>query len=168
MMRAGEGDAMGYLRRTARWVLGTDRWRLAVTIGTAIWFLGFLVHATSLPAAPPGDVKAQLATAVTHAGFAGDGQSVGYVRTHLGHALNCLEGMKGKNFNTAWGHVCQGQGNGILVDLASAPGGVAVKLVANQADFLAVAGTRSADLAEMRIAAKGVVALLKVVAENLK
>lgn len=141
--------------------------RKVLVIAAAAWFLVVQTQ-VSLSAAASGDVKAQLATAITHAGFAADGQSVGYVRTHLGHALNCLEGTRGKNFNAAWGNVCQGQGNGILVDLASASGGAVVILVASQADALAMAGTKSANLAEMKVAAKGVVALLKVVAENLK
>lgn len=135
-------------------------------IGVAIWFL--VVASQVAPAVAQGGAKAQLATAITHAGFAADGQSVGYVRTHLGHALNCLEGTKGKNFNAAWGNVCQGQGNGILVDLASAAGGADVMLVARQAGALAVAGTKSTNLAQMRVAAKGVGALLRVVTENLK
>ena len=139
---------------------------LVVAIGVAIWVL--VVQAQVTPAGAQDDAKAQLATAITHAGFAGDGQSVGYVRTHLGHALNCLEGTKGKNFNAAWGNVCQGQGNGILVDLASTAGGADVMLVASQARALAVAGTKSTNLAQMRVAAKGVGVLLRVVTENLK
>lgn len=141
--------------------------RSVLAVTAAVWFLVFQAQ-VSLYAAAPGDVKGQLATAITHAGFAADGQSIAYVRTHLGHALNCLEGTRGKNFNAAWGNVCQGQGNGILVDLASASGGAVVILVASQADALALAGTKRANLAEMKVAAKGVVALLKVVAENLK
>jgi hypothetical protein len=125
-------------------------------------------HTQSAPPAAAVDVKTQLGTAVTHAGFAADGTSMGYVQQHLGHALNCVEGTKGKNFNQSWGHVCQGQGNGILVDLKTASGGAAFMLVAESAGTLASNGLRSKDLTEAKAAAKGVGALLKVVAENLK
>lgn len=123
---------------------------------------------TALVAAPPADASWQLITAITHAGFAADGQTLNYSRTHLGHALNCLEGTKGANFNAAWGHVCEGQGNGILVDLAAIPAGVPVTLTARHADTLAVAGVKSANLAELKVAARGVAALLQVVLNNLK
>ena len=119
---------------------------------------------------PPqaGDVKQQLRTAITHAGFAANGNVIGYVRQHLGHALNCIEGAKGKHFNQAWGHVCQGHGNGILVDLKAAPGGADVLPVAEHADALAVAGVTSNSLAQARNAARGVGALLAVIADPLK
>ncbi len=115
-----------------------------------------------------GDVKTELKTAITHAGFAGGGDALGSVQQHLGHTLNCIEGTKGRNFNQSWGHVCQGQGNGILVDLKAAQGGAGLMLVAGEADSFALAGVRSKDLAEARNAAKGVGALLTVVADNLK
>ncbi len=113
-------------------------------------------------------MKTQLKTAITHAGFAGRGDALGSVQQHLGHTLNCIEGTKGRNFNQSWGHVCRGQGNGILVDLKAAQGGGGFMLVAEQADSLALAGVKSKDLAEARNAAKGVGALLTIVADNLK
>lgn len=119
-------------------------------------------------AAPAGDAKSQIKTAITHAGFAAGGTTLSYVQQHLGHALNCLEGTKGKNFNQSWGHVCQGQGNGILEDLKAAPGGADFMLVAQQADALAVAGVGSRNLNEARNAARGVTALLTVIQDNLK
>lgn len=123
--------------------------------------------------APGAQSKASAAlsqtnTAITHAGFAGGGSTLSYVQQHLGHALNCLEGSRGKNFNAAWGHPCEGQGNGVLADLRASPGGTAFMLVAEAAGNLAVAGLKSRDLAEARNAARGVAALLKVIADNLK
>lgn len=114
------------------------------------------------------DVRAQLRTAIRHAGFAADGDSLGYVRLHLGHALNCIEGPSGRRFDRAWGNVCQGQGNGIAADLRSAPGGAAYRLVIEQAGALAAAGIADRDLAKMRAAARGVRALLTVVADGVK
>ncbi|MGQ0550066.1 MAG: hypothetical protein ACT4PY_10420 [Armatimonadota bacterium] len=118
--------------------------------------------------APGGGVKVQLKTAITHAGFAAAGDSAGYVRQHLGHALNCIEGPNGKNFNRAWGHVCQGQGNGILQDLRSAPGGATFTIVIEHADSLAAAGVTRNDLAEAKAAAKATQALLSVINDTLK
>lgn len=123
----------------------------------------------SSPARPQGSgVKAQLATAITHAGFAANGDSLGYIRQHLGHALNCLEGPSGRSFNRAWGNVCQGQGNGILEDLKATPGGAVSLRVAEHADALAASGVKSTDRAEAKIAAKAVGALLTVIQDSLK
>jgi hypothetical protein len=91
-----------------------------------------------------------------------------YVQQHLGHALNCIEGKGGKNFNASWGNVCEGQGSGILTDLKGASGSAAVMPLVEHADGLAVTGVKSRDLTTARLAAKGVQALLKVVAENVK
>lgn len=120
------------------------------------------------PAAPAAGVRKQIETAVTHAGFAAGGQSLAYVQQHLGHALNCIEGKGGRNFNAAWGHVCEGQGNGILNDLRGASGGAAVRPLVEHADGLAVTGVKTRDLTTARAAAAGVSALLKVAAEYLK
>lgn len=120
------------------------------------------------PGAAGGGLKAQLKTAITHAGFAASGDSLGYVRQHLGHALNCIEGQNGKNFNRAWGHVCQGQGNGILQDLRAAPGGMSSMIVLEHADSLAAAGVTRTDLAEARMSARATQALLSVIDEAVK
>src|SRR3990172_9771436 len=81
---------------------------------------GYAPYHTQQPAAAATDVKTQIQTAVTHAGVAGSGTSMAYVQQHLGHALNCIEGKGGKNFNASWGNVCEGQGSGILTDLRGA------------------------------------------------
>ncbi|MCS7173546.1 MAG: hypothetical protein N0A24_09230 [Armatimonadetes bacterium] len=107
--------------------------------------------------------KVQARTAATHAGFAAGGDSMSYVEQHLGHALNCLEGPRGRNFNRAWGHVCEGQG--ILVDLRADRAGMSWILVAEAADELAVKGLRSRDLAQRKNAARGVAELLRLIAE---
>lgn len=126
-------------------------------------------HTQQPPAAAQGaNLKQQLSTATTHAGFAADGTSLAYSQQHLGHVLNCLEGTRGKNFNQAWGHVCEGQGNGILVDLRAASDGATFKLIAEVADELAVGGVKSKDLNEVKVAAKGVGALLKVIGDTMK
>ncbi len=129
---------------------------------------GYAPYHTQKPAAAAADVKTQLNTAVTHSGFAADGTSMAYVQQHLGHALNCIEGKGGKNFNASWGNVCEGQGSGILTDLKGTSGSAAVMPLVEHADGLAVTGLKSRDLTTARLAAKGVQALLKIVAENVK
>ena len=119
-------------------------------------------------AAQGGNLKEQLKTAIQHSGFAADGTSMASVQQHLGHALNCLEGTKGKHFNQSWGHVCEGQGNGILTDLRGAPDGASFRAVAEAADELALGGMKSKDLNESKVSAKAVGALLKVIWDNLK
>lgn len=114
------------------------------------------------------NLQQELRTAITHAGFAANGQALNYVRTHLGHTLNCLQGPSGAQFNRAIGHVCQGQGNGILADLKSAPAGRAFELVARSAESLAIAGIRSSQIDEMKHAAGGVAALLDTIAAGMK
>jgi hypothetical protein len=123
---------------------------------------------TPAPQAQGGAVRTQVRTALTHAGFAATADTLSSVVQHLGHALNCLEGESGRHFNRAWGHVCQGQGTGILTDLKASPGGADMVLVAQAATDLAVAGTRSRNLNEARMAAKGVGALLQVMADGLR
>ncbi len=134
---------------------------VAAGVGTAQYNYG-------QPAPAGGDVKTQIKTAVTHAGFAASGSAMGYVQQHLGHALNCIEGSKGKNFNASWGNVCEGQGNGILVDLKAAPGGAALMSDAEKADTMAVAGLKAKNLDEAKNAAKGVSDTLNGVLGKLK
>jgi len=137
---------------------------LILTVG-----LGAAVYASYHEQQPAGGGepawKVQAKTAATHAGFAAGGDSMGYVEQHLGHALNCLEGPRGRNFNRAWGHVCEGQGQGILVDLRNDRVGMSWMLVAEAARDLAVKGIQSRDLSQRKNAARGVAELLRLIAE---
>jgi len=139
----------------------------AVVLVLGLTGVGYAPYHTQQPPAA-ADLKTQVTTATTHAGFAGSGTTLAYVRQHLGHALNCIEGKGGKNFTAAWGNVCEGQGNGILTDLKGAAGSAAVMPLVQNADTLALGGVKSSDLTTARLAAKGVQALLKVVGENVK
>jgi hypothetical protein len=88
----------------------------------AVVLLVIFVLAPSTPAQSPVDAaKKQIQTAIFHAGeLAQRGTALASVQVHVAHTINCLEGTKGKNFNAAPGHVCQGQGNGIIPDLQAA------------------------------------------------
>lgn len=110
----------------------------------------------------------QLKTAIDHAKNSAGSNTVNTAVTHLGHVLNCIEGTKGKNFNASWDHVCQGQGDGILTDIKSAKNANAVTLVLDAANDLAVAGVKARDLAAVQYAARGVGALLQVVADAIR
>lgn len=67
------------------------------------------------------NARTQLTTTIFHSGeLAQRGTAVAGTQLHLRHVINCLEGDKGPNFNTAAGYPCQGQGNGILNDLRAA------------------------------------------------
>ncbi len=130
--------------------------------------------ASPVPASPtpraqaPANVKAEVTTAAAHAGFAAKGGTLPYVRQHLGHALNCLEGPSGPNFNRAWGNVCEGQGSGILTDLKSAPLGSTLIALARKADGIALKGTQTTSLAQAKSAAQQVTTLLNEIAKQLK
>jgi hypothetical protein len=129
---------------------------------------GYDYGVTQQQAQASPDVKTQIKTAITHAGFAASGAALGYVQQHLGHTLNCIEGPKGKNFNASWGNVCEGQGSGILVDLKAAPGGAALMPDAEKADTMALAGLKTKNLDEAKTAAKGVADTLNGVLGKLK
>lgn len=146
------------LRRMA-WVAGLS------LIGLALPALAWYHGAAPQPAATSSvdSVKRQLQTAAFHAKNAANQGAISSAVLHLGHALNCVEGPKGTNFDASWGNVCEGQGQGILTDLRGLPQFGQVRLLVEAANSLAVAGVKSGDLAATRNAAKGVAALLELV-----
>ena len=95
--------------------------RMIVTLG-AVMVLATLVAAPSAPAQSPlANAKKQLETTIFHSGeLAQRGSAVAASKTHMQHTMNCLEGPRGQNFNTAPGYPCQGQGNGLIPDLRAA------------------------------------------------
>lgn len=124
--------------------------------------------ATSPASASSNKAETQLRTAIDHAkNSAGSGAMASAV-SHLGHVLNCIEGTKGKNFNASWGHVCQGQGEGILTDIKGAKNAVNLMLVLEAADNLATGGVKARDLSAVQNAARGVGALLQIVLDGTR
>lgn len=120
------------------------------------------------PQAAGGKAEVQLRTGIDHAKNASGSGTMATAVEHLGHVLNCIEGTKGKNFNATWGHVCQGQGDGILADIKSAKGAAAVTLVLAAADELATDGVKAKELAAVQNAARGTGALLQIVLDGIK
>lgn len=120
------------------------------------------------PAAAGNKAQTQLATAIQHARNSAGSNTMAGAVSHLGHALNCIEGTKGKNFNASWGHVCQGQGDGILTDIRGERNAASLMLVLEAANDLAVAGVKSTSLPAVQNAARGVGALLQIVADGMR
>ncbi len=141
----------------------------AIVIITIVLWGGSAAGPRSTQAAGGADAAGvQLGTAILHARNAAGSGAMSAAVSHLGHVLNCIEGTKGKNFNASWGHVCEGQGNGILVDIKDAKNAGAVQLVLDAADTLATNGVKARDLAAVQNAARGVAALLQVVGDGLR
>lgn len=127
-------------------------------------------HTVAEPAAGAASVEAvrrQLQTAAFHARNAANQGALPSAVLHLGHALNCIEGPGGANFDASWGNVCEGQGQGIAVDLRGLAQFGQVRLLVEAANSLALAGVKSGNLAATRNAARGVAALLDLVAGAL-
>lgn len=151
--------------------MGSTRLAAALTVVVvAAWTAAATADDHVVAAMSPGADKAQaqLTTAITHARNSAGSDAMSSATSHLGHVLNCIEGTRGRNFNGSWGHVCQGQGDGILVDIKDAKNAGAVMAVLEAADGLAVAGVKAKDLAAVQYAARGVGALLQVVADGIK
>ena len=128
--------------------------------------LPIVTGGAGLAADPVALVTAQLKTAIFHAGqLAVRGARTGTpggpevtvpvlaTREHLQHVINCIEGPGGKDFKTASGYPCQGQGNGILVDLKTAQtadvgGAPRATIFVNAALHVAMSAVGSADVNE--------------------
>lgn len=63
-----------------------------------------------------GDGAKEAATAATHAGFAAKSTELQLVHMHLHHAINCLVGPKGEDFDPEQADPCKGQGDGAIPD----------------------------------------------------
>lgn len=91
-----------------------------VMMGITVSTLFMAPQATSAQD-PVAAARAQLTTTIFHAGeLAQRGTALSGALLHVQHTINCLEGTQGPNFRAAVGHVCQGQGNGIIPDLKAA------------------------------------------------
>jgi hypothetical protein len=93
-----------------------SRWWM---LGLAVAVLAFGAQGTS---AQEMGMKAELKTAITHAGFAAKYDTLKEVTLHLHHVINCIVGPDDKMFDKAAGNPCQGQGKGILADIKAKMG----------------------------------------------
>jgi len=62
------------------------------------------------------DAASEIATAADHAGYAAASQNIDGIHMHLHHAVNCLEGPKGKDFDPAVENPCAKDGKGAIPD----------------------------------------------------
>jgi hypothetical protein len=125
-------------------------------------------HSTGNPPGPQtGGTEAQLRTAIQHASeLAAGASSLSGIRTHLQHAINCLEGARGKHFKAAGGDPCKGMGNGFLADARGKAGAL---FLARQANDLAVeAVTTLRDVPTAQAAARSVAFVLGEAMKLLK
>lgn len=161
------------MRRVAGFVLTAGLLLTLAGLALAQGYGGYEPTPPPAQTAPPAaqasnKADTQLRTAIDHArNSAGSGAMASAV-SHLGHVLNCIEGTKGKNFNASWGHVCQGQGEGILTDIKGARNANNLMLVLEAADNLATGGVKAKDLSAVQNAARGVGALLQIVLDGTK
>lgn len=105
-------------------------------------FLIATAVALALPTAAFADIAAELNTAQTHAGLAAKAAAIDMVHMHMHHALNCLVGPKGSDFDSTNANPCAAQGNGAIPDASDAQ---KVKLTAAVATLKA--GIASSDMA---------------------
>lgn len=128
-------------------------------------------HTQSAPGT--SGIIAQLTTARTHANYAFGSEAIRSVREHLGHTVNCLEGTKGKNYDSYNDNPCEGQGDGIIPGLTAeknrgASAAAKALILAEEADKVAVSGLQLADLGKAKDAAKKTMQLLDDAAKALR
>ena len=112
--------------------------------------LMLLAGAAALMASPAfADLASTLSTAQTHAGMASTQTDIAMAHKHLQHAVNCLEGPSGKDFDAAAGNPCGKETSGAI---DAATGAQKAKLTKIATD--AKAGVGNSDLAASQAAAK--------------
>lgn len=102
-------------------------------------------------ASPMDQAKTELDTAIYHAKASVDAGLAAAMKAHLHHAINCIEGPQGKNFDSSELNPCKGQGNGIIPDLkaAGSPAANALQHV-QEADNIAVSSLGVSDINTLR------------------
>ncbi len=108
-----------------------------------------------------GSTDAQIKTAISHAGFASKAEALDGVHQHLHHVLNCLEGPQGKQFDSAAGDPCKGQGNGVLPDIKAKGGEDTQYYMTSLAAEIARQGIASNNLTQAKTNARGVSLILQ-------
>lgn len=112
-----------------------------------------------LPTAVYADIAQEIATATTHAGLASKAPNIDGVHMHMHHAINCLEGANGADFDKSNANPCASQGNGAIPDASPAQKAKLTEAVATlkaglASSDMAVAGKAATDAAASIGAAK--------------
>lgn len=105
----------------------------------------------TIGASPMDQAKNELDTAIYHGKASVDSDSADAMKAHLKHAINCIEGPQGKNFDSSELNPCKGQGNGIIPDLkAAGTSGANALQHAQEADSIAVSSLGVSDINTLR------------------
>lgn len=110
-----------------------------------------------------GDGMSELKTAIKHAGYSAQANTLKKHQIHLQHVVNCLVGEQGEGFNDTVGNPCKGMGQGAIKDLQA---GEPVTLMLKQAAELARIGTQIEVAGADKKVAQAVVALLQEAEEK--
>ncbi|MFQ5347097.1 MAG: hypothetical protein ACE5ED_04530 [Rhodothalassiaceae bacterium] len=90
--------------------------RLATILGASVFSAILFIQ---VPAdAHDGDAATEAATAAQHAMLAAQADSLEGVHAHLQHAINCLVGPDGEEFDAEQINPCDGMGDGAIADSA--------------------------------------------------
>jgi len=108
--------------RTARWWISGPALVMALIFSTTVGVARYQVPRDYGPQPSGAGLQTELKTALTHAGFAAKYDTLKEVTLHLHHVVNCLVGPKDKMFDASAGNPCEGQGNGIAVDIPPSVG----------------------------------------------
>jgi hypothetical protein len=92
------------------------------------------------------DLGSEIVTAETHADLAAQATDIAGVHMHLHHALNCIVGPSGKDFDAKEMNPCANSGAGALVDETD----VTKKPVLETAQASAEAGIATSDIEAAR------------------
>jgi len=111
---------------------------------TSLGIAGLAAFAQTPASAATADVNQEIVTAAKHAQLAGNSENIDAVHVHLHHALNCIEGPKGANFDPKQMNPCKGMGDGAIPDSTD----MKVKAELEAAAKEAQAGVAEADLAK--------------------
>ena len=103
---APTGDSIKNFRENAMFV----KYAFAAALGAVVM----------LPAVALADAASEIATATDHVGYAVAGLNIDAIHMHLHHAVNCLEGSSGKDFDSGNDNPCAKTGKGAIPDTTDA------------------------------------------------
>lgn len=103
--------------------------------------------------------KTEISTAATHAGLAAQATDVNMVHSHLHHALNCLVGPSGMDYDSKEIDPCKNSGSGAIPDTKSAAKQKSLEAAADKARE----GIKASDLSAAQKAASETASMLKAI-----
>ncbi|MEO6877730.1 MAG: hypothetical protein ABI205_04565, partial [Gemmatimonadaceae bacterium] len=89
-------------------------WKRATLLATL-----FAAFAVLAPTTAHAQAPTSVHTAADHAGYAAKAADLATMKKHMHHALNCLQGKSGKDYDAAAGDPCKGVGTTYAAGSAS-------------------------------------------------